>query len=90
MIKGVLKLSDIPVPIIKEDEVLVEIHAAGLNLLDAKLKSGEFKLILPYKLPLILGHDVAGVIIQVGTKVRQFKVGDEIYSLVADFNIGTY
>ena len=88
--KGVLKLTDIPVPIIKEDEVLVEIHAAGLNLLDAKLKSGEFKLILPYKLPLILGHDVAGVITQVGTKVVQFKVGDEIYSRVADFNIGTF
>ncbi|SHF47087.1 NADP-dependent oxidoreductase [Pedobacter caeni] len=88
--KEILKLSDIPVPIIKEDEVLVEIHAAGLNLLDAKLKSGEFKLILPYKLPLILGHDVAGVITEVGTKVRQFKVGDEIYSRVADFNIGTF
>lgn len=88
--KGVLKLSDIPVPIIKEDEVLVEIHAAGLNLLDAKIKSGEFKLILPYQLPLILGHDVAGVITQVGTKVIQFKVGDEIYSRVADFNIGTF
>ncbi|SMC62880.1 NADP-dependent oxidoreductase [Pedobacter nyackensis] len=88
--KGVLKLTDISVPIIKEDEVLVEIHAAGLNLLDAKIKSGEFKLILPYKLPLILGHDVAGIITQVGTKVIQFKVGDEIYSRVADFNIGTF
>ncbi|NQX39043.1 alcohol dehydrogenase [Pedobacter steynii] len=88
--KEVLKLIDLPVPIIKEDEVLVEIHAAGLNLLDAKIKSGEFKLILPYQLPLILGHDVAGVITQVGAKVRQFKIGDEIYSRVADFNIGTF
>ncbi|TKC57168.1 NADP-dependent oxidoreductase [Pedobacter hiemivivus] len=88
--KGALKLTDLPVPIIKEDEVLVEIHAGGLNLLDAKIKSGEFKLILPYKLPLILGHDVAGIITQVGTKVIQFKVGDEIYARVADFNIGTF
>lgn len=88
--KGALKLTDMPVPIIKEDEVLVEIYAAGLNLLDAKIKSGEFKLILPYKLPLILGHDVAGIITQVGTKVIQFKVGDEIYARVADFNIGTF
>ena len=88
--KGILQLTDIPVPILKEDEVLVEIHAAGLNLLDAKIKSGEFKLILPYKLPLILGHDVAGTITQVGTKVTQFKVGDEIYARVADFSIGTF
>lgn len=87
--KGVLQLTDIPVPNLKEDEVLVEIHASGLNLLDSKIKSGEFKLILPYKLPLILGHDVAGVITQVGTRVTQFKVGDEVYSRAADFHIGT-
>lgn len=80
---------DMPVPVLKENEVLVEIHASGLNLLDSKIKSGEFKLILPYKLPLILGHDAAGVITQIGTKVTQFKVGDEIYSRVPDFHIGT-
>lgn len=88
--KGALKLTDIPVPILKEDEVLVEIHAAGINPLDAKIKSGEFKLILPYKFPLILGHDLAGIITQVGTKVTQFKIGDEVYSRAADFNIGTF
>ncbi|AOM78593.1 NADP-dependent oxidoreductase [Pedobacter steynii] len=87
--KGVLQLTDIPVPDLKEDEVLIEIHASGLNLLDSKIKSGEFKLILPYKLPLILGHDVAGVITRVGTRVTQFKVGDEVYSRAADFHIGT-
>lgn len=88
--KGALELTDVPTPIIKDDEVLVEIHAAGLNLLDAKIKSGEFKLILPYKLPLILGHDVAGVITKVGAKVTQFKLGDEIYARVADFHIGAF
>ena len=88
--KGALKLTDIPVPILKEDEVLVEIHAAGINPLDAKMKSGEFKLILPYKFPLILGHDLAGIITQVGIKVTQFKIGDEVYSRAADFNIGTF
>lgn len=88
--KGALKLTDIPVPILKEDEVLVEIHAAGINPLDAKIKSGEFKLILPYTFPLILGHDLAGIITQVGTKVTQFKIGDEVYSRAADFNIGTF
>ncbi len=87
--KGVLQSVDIPVPTLTEDEVLVEIYASGLNLLDSKIKSGEFKLILPYKLPLVLGHDVAGIITQVGAKVTKFRVGDEIYSRVADFHIGT-
>ena len=87
--KGVIELTDVPVPVIRENEVLIEIHSCGLNLLDAKIKSGEFKMILPYKLPLILGHDVAGVITQVGKNVKQFKPGDQVYSRVPDFHIGT-
>ena len=85
-----LQLTDMPVPEVKENDVLVEIHASGLNLLDSKIKSGEFKLILPYKLPLILGHDVAGVVTKVGSKVTKFKVGDEVYSRPSDFRIGTF
>lgn len=81
---------EVAMPVVKENEVLVEIHAAGLNLLDAKIKSGEFKLFLPYKFPLILGHDVAGVITKVGAKVSRFKVGDEVYSRPSDFHIGTF
>lgn len=85
-----LQLVDLPEPIVREDEVLVEIYAASVNLLDSKIKSGEFKLILPYKMPLILGHDVAGVIIKVGSRVKNFKVGDEIYARPSDFHIGTF
>lgn len=85
-----LQLVDVPEPIVREDEVLVEIYAASVNLLDSKIKSGEFKLILPYKMPLVLGHDVAGVIIKVGSRVKNFKVGDEIYARASDFHIGTF
>ncbi|MCD0488795.1 NADP-dependent oxidoreductase [Pedobacter sp. MC2016-14] len=88
--KVALKLVDMPLSILKENDVMVEIHASGLNLLDSKIKSGEFKLILPYKLPLTLGHDAAGVITQVGKNVKQFKVGDEVYSRPSDFSIGTF
>ena len=88
--KGGLQLAAIPAPKVGENEVLVEVHAAGLNVLDSKIKTGEFKLILPYKLPLILGHDVAGIITQVGENVTKFKVGDEIYSRPADHHIGTF
>lgn len=87
---GELQLVNLPEPSVKEDEVLVEIHAASVNQLDSKIKSGEFKMILPYKMPLILGHDVAGVIRKVGSKVKNFKAGDEIYARASDFHIGTF
>ena len=85
-----LRLADVPEPTLGADEVLVQIHAAGVNLLDAKLRDGEFKPILPYKLPLILGHDMAGTVVKVGPKTTRFKVGDEVYSRVPDFRIGTF
>ena len=53
--KGVLRRAEVPAPSLGDDEVLVEVHAAGVNPLDAKIRDGEFKLILPYKMPLILG-----------------------------------
>ena len=85
-----LHLTDVANPVIGENELLVEVHAAGLNLLDSKIKAGEFKLFLPYKLPLVLGHDVAGVIVEAGRAVKKFKVGDQIYARPADFRIGTF
>lgn len=88
--KGSLKLTEVPVPEVKDNDVLVDVYAAGVNLLDSKIKTGEFKLILPYKLPLILGHDVAGVVIKVGKKVKKFKIGHEIFARPADHRIGTF
>lgn len=88
--KEALHLSNVPIPQVKDNDVLIEVHAAGLNLLDAKIKSGEFKLILPYRLPLVLGHDVAGVVTKIGKNVKKFKLGDEVYSRPADFHIGTF
>lgn len=85
-----VRLGEMPEPELRDDEVLVKVHAAGVNLLDAKIKNGEFKLILPYHLPLVLGHDVAGVIVKVGAKVSQFKQGDEVYSRPDDFRIGAF
>ncbi|MBM9590997.1 NADP-dependent oxidoreductase [Leptospira sp. 201903075] len=85
-----LESVEMPEPIMKEDDVLVEVHAAGVNLLDSKIKNGDFKLILPYKLPLILGHDVAGIVLKVGSRVKKFKVGDEVYARPADYRIGTF
>lgn len=88
--KEQLRVTDVPEPKLRADDVLIEVHAAGVNLLDVKLRNGEFKLLLPYHTPLALGHDVAGVVVRVGPQVRQFKVGDEVYARAEDFRIGTF
>ena len=88
--KDPMRLGEVPEPELRDDEVLIEVHAAGVNLLDSKIKSGEFKLILPYRTPLVLGHDVAGVVTRIGSRVRQFSVGDEVYSRPADHRIGSF
>ncbi|MXO04452.1 NADP-dependent oxidoreductase [Flavobacterium sp. HBTb2-11-1] len=85
-----LLLSDVKIPEIGDYEVLVEIHAASINQLDLKIKNGDFKLILPYQLPLILGHDIAGIVVETGSKVSRFKIGDQIYGRAADFHIGSF
>ena len=88
--KRALKRADVPVPDLREDEVLVAVHAAGVNLIDAKIRNGEFKLLLPYRFPLVLGHDVAGVVAKVGALVRDFKPGDEVFARVDDLRIGSF
>ena len=88
--KEKLQLREIAEPVVKENEILVQVYSAGVNLLDSKIKNGEFKLILPYKTPFVLGHDVAGVITKTGSKVSRFKVGDEVYARPADHRIGTF
>jgi alcohol dehydrogenase len=85
-----VRAGEMPDPELREDDVLVQIHAAGVNLLDSKIRNGEFKRILPYRLPLILGHDVAGVVVRVGSRVRRFKPGDEVYARLADGRIGAF
>ena len=85
-----LQFTDVPAPTIKENEVLVEMHAAGINLLDKMIKAGEFKMFLPYKTPLINGHDMAGEVLKVGSAVRNFKIGDQVYARVGDYRIGTF
>jgi NADPH:quinone reductase-like Zn-dependent oxidoreductase len=88
--KDKLQLTDIAAPTVNEKDVLVQVYATGVNLIDSKVKNGEFKLILPYKAPFTLGHDVAGIVTNVGSSVSKFKVGDEVYARPADHRIGTF
>jgi NADPH:quinone reductase-like Zn-dependent oxidoreductase len=88
--KEPLQEADVPEPIVGAHDVLVRVEAAGLNPLDEKIRAGEFKQVLPYKLPLIPGNDVAGTVIRVGAGVRGFNPGDEVYARPRQDRIGTF
>ncbi|AKG45083.1 NADP-dependent oxidoreductase [Streptomyces xiamenensis] len=82
--------TEMPEPQVGADDILVRIHAAGVNPLDLKIRDGEFKAILPYRFPLILGNDLAGVVDRVGSAVTRFAPGDEVYARPDKSRIGTF
>ena len=88
--KGPLQEIDAPEPTVGARDVLIRVQAAGVNALDEKIRAGEFKQILPYSLPLVLGNDVAGTVIRVGAGVRRFKPGDVVYGRPDKDRIGTF
>lgn len=88
--KSGLCAAQVPVPTIGPRDVLVRVHAASVNPLDTMLRNGEFKLLLKYKTPFVLGHDVAGVVAGVGESVRDYQVGDEVYARPRDLRIGAF
>ncbi len=85
-----LELQDAAEPEVGDTDVLVRVEAAGLNHLDEKIRAGEFAQILPYRLPVVLGNDVAGTVIRVGRLVQRFKPGDEVYARPDAGRIGTF
>src|SRR5215208_1729742 len=88
--KDGLRAADVPEPEVSDGDVLVKVRAAGINPLDTMLRDGEFKRLLKYRTPFVLGHDVAGVVTRVGAAVRDFRVGDEDFARPRDLRIGTF
>src|SRR5215212_11848428 len=85
-----LRAADVPEPEVGDGDVLVKVSAASVNPLDLMVRNGEFKRLLKYQTPFVLGHDVAGVVTRVGVAVRDFRVGDEVYASPRDLRIGTF
>ncbi|MGJ3438467.1 NADP-dependent oxidoreductase [Pseudomonas sp. Je.1.5.c] len=83
-------ISEVPEPKVGDFDVLIETHAASVNVLDIKIRKGEFKLILPFQMPLILGNDVAGSVKRIGRKVSRLRVGDEVYARVDQARMGGF
>ncbi len=85
-----LEIRDIPIPVPADDEVLVQIMAAAVNPLDNMIIRSEIKLIVPYKMPLVMGNELAGVVVKVGKKAMHFKPGDRVYGRLPLKKIGAF
>lgn len=81
--------SDVSVPTVRDDEMLVEVHAVGLNPIDNMIPTGMFKPVLKFDLPATLGSDLAGVVKQVGSHVTRFKPGDAVFASLFDLGTGS-
>ena len=88
--KASLRPAEVPEPVVGEHDVLVRVDAAGVNQLDEKIRTGEFRQFLRYRFPLTLGHDVAGSVVRVGSRVERFAPGDAVYARPRDGRIGTF
>jgi len=88
--KGELSLRNVPDPVAGPGQVVVAIAAASVNPIDVKLRDGEFKAILPHRMPFILGSDLAGTVVAVGPGVDRFQIGDEVFASPNKDRIGTF
>lgn len=82
--------ADLPLPALKPDELLVEIHAAGVNPIDNMIPTGMFKPVLKFALPATMGSDLAGVVVAVGSQVTRFKKGDAVFASLFDLGTGSF
>lgn len=80
--------SEVPRPALRPDEMLVEVHAASVNPIDNMIPTGLFKAVVKFEMPATLGSDLAGVVVEVGSRVTRFKPGDEVFANIFDQGTG--
>ena len=83
-----ITFANIPRPALQPDDILVQVHAAGLNPIDYMIPKGTFKPFLKFQLPATLGSDLAGVVVEVGSRVTRFKPGDAVFASIFDLGTG--
>lgn len=88
--KEELKEREVDYPTINDDQVLLELHATSINPIDWKVRAGYLKEMLHFEFPIILGWDAAGVIVEIGKNVNDYKIGDRVFTRPATTRLGTY
>ena len=85
-----LELREVPMPEVKDNDVLIKIRTAGVNPLDNMIIRGEVKMIVPYSFPLVMGNEFVGIIENVGKNVRKFHPGERVYGRMELKRIGAF
>ena len=85
-----LIINNVDMPVINEYEVLIKVKAAGVNPVDILIAYGSIRMIQNYKFPLTLGNELSGVIEKVGSKVREYKIGDNVMTRMPINKIGAF
>jgi len=84
-----VEISEIPIPELSADSVMIEVHAASINPFDIIVKAGYMKEMMPISFPYIMGYDVSGVVTEVGRNVSKFKIGDAVYARPNQMDAGS-
>jgi NADPH:quinone reductase-like Zn-dependent oxidoreductase len=87
---SVLRCEEAPEPVLRQDDVLVRVHAAGINPADCQFRRGDYAAFAPLRFPAILGWDVAGWVERVGPESRGFSVGDAVFAMCDMSRDGAY
>lgn len=85
-----VRVAEIAGPTPGPTDLLVQVRAASVNPLDAKIRDGKVKVLLKYSFPLVLGNDLAGVVAEVGNEVTRFEKGDAVYARLDKHRIGAF
>jgi NADPH:quinone reductase-like Zn-dependent oxidoreductase len=84
------RLMDVAAPTLRPRDILVAVRAAGLNPVDFKFRQGKLRAILRPKLPFVMGNELAGEVIAVGSDVNRFRIGDHVFARVAKDRAGAF
>lgn len=85
-----ISINDIPIPTPNKNEVLIKIISAAVNPLDILQLTGSVRLIQDYKMPLTLGNECSGIVEKVGKDIKEFRVGDRVYTRLPIKKIGAF
>ncbi|MFZ6861471.1 NADP-dependent oxidoreductase [Undibacterium sp. Ji67W] len=85
-----LEITDVAQPVLLDDSLMIEVHAASVNPVDNLIRAGYLQSMLPLPLPYVVGNDVSGVVTAVGKDVTTFKVGDAVFARPQSMQSGTF
>jgi NADPH:quinone reductase-like Zn-dependent oxidoreductase len=88
--RGTVHVRDVPEPTPGDDDLLVDVHAAGINPLDVKIRDGKLRLVRRFPLPAIMGNELSGVVAAIGRAVHGFAVGDSTFARADKRHLGAF